>query len=134
MAVADLRARWATMRSVRENNTLQEFWHARPDSGDQWSHCPIAPLNVVFQNIAGITPAAPGFAHVHVRPQLGGIGALALTARTVRGPIRFVAAPVGDVTHVTLTLPPGCDGTLFLPDGAALPLAGGEPFTATLPA
>ena len=134
VAVADLRARWATMRSVRENNTLQEFWHARPDSGDQWSHCPVAPLNVVFQNIAGITPAAPGFAHVHVRPQLGGIGALALTARTVRGPIRFVAAPVGDVTHVTLTLPPGCDGTLFLPDGAALPLAGGEPFTATLPA
>jgi hypothetical protein len=33
--VADLRRRWATMASVKENNTLPEDWEARPDSGQQ---------------------------------------------------------------------------------------------------
>ena len=41
--VEDLLRRWATMDSVRLNNTLQEDWVARPDSGQQWSHCAVVP-------------------------------------------------------------------------------------------
>ena len=58
------------MASVQLNNTLQEDWHAPPDSGAQWSHCAVVPLYVLFQDIAGIRPTAPGFSRFQVRPSL----------------------------------------------------------------
>jgi hypothetical protein len=42
--VKDLRERWATMDSVKWNNTLQEGWKASQDSSSRWSHCAVAPL------------------------------------------------------------------------------------------
>ncbi len=58
----ELRHRWATMSSVIHNNTLQEIWDAPLDGLAQFSHCPLAPLNVLFENFLGIEPTAPGFA------------------------------------------------------------------------
>jgi len=116
----DLRQRWATMRSVIENNTLQEFWQARPDSTDEWSHCPVAPVYVLFMDVAGIRPLAPDFARAQIRPQLDGLERLSLTAHTVRGPIEFEAEMTNTPPHghrVTVSLPDGCEGELVLPDG-----------------
>ena len=67
----DFRNRWSRMASVELNNTLQENWIAAPDSGAQWSHCPVAPLFVLFMNVAGIQPIEPGFRRYVIRPQLG---------------------------------------------------------------
>ncbi len=69
--LSDLRTRWATMRSVIENNTLQEGWTAQPDSREQWSHCAVVPLYVLAQDIAGVRPTSPGYATCQIRPQLG---------------------------------------------------------------
>ena len=118
VVLAELRSRWATMESVLRNNTIQEFWRARPDSADQWSHCAVAPLLLLFGGIAGVEPLAPGFARCRVRPQLGDLGRLALTAHTVRGPIRFGAEPAGAGHDIMLKLPEGCAGELLLPAGA----------------
>ncbi|MGC9326501.1 MAG: alpha-L-rhamnosidase N-terminal domain-containing protein, partial [Candidatus Hinthialibacter sp.] len=82
--VNDLRSRWATMDSVILNNTLQENWTVAKDSGSQWSHCPVAPLFVLYMNLAGIRPLEPGFTRCEIRPQLAGLGDLTLTARTVQ--------------------------------------------------
>src|ERR1035437_9429861 len=68
--LTDLRQRWATMDSVRENNTLQEDWHARHDSDDQWSHCAVAPLYIAYQGLMGLMPLEPGFKRYELRPQL----------------------------------------------------------------
>ncbi len=124
LVLREFRERWATMASVVQNNTIQEFWEVRPDSADQWSHCAVTPIALLCTDIAGIRPAAPGFARCQVRPQLGDLAQLDLTAHTVRGPIRFVAQQVGGLHHITVTLPPGCGGELLLPAGAApgLPL------------
>lgn len=112
-----LRERWAAMPSVRLNNTLQEDWTARPDSGSQWSHCAVAPLYCVFMNVAGIQPLEPGFRRCEIRPQLGDLGDLDLTAHTVRGPIQFHSqGPLGR-RELTLTLPSGCECELVLPAG-----------------
>jgi len=130
VVLKDFRERWATMASVVQNNTIQEFWDVRPDTGDQWSHCAVAPIYLLFTDIAGIRPTAPGFARCQVRPQLGDLGHLDLTAHTVRGPIRFIAELVGDQHHGSLTLPPDCTGELLLPAGAGTdlpPLAGDHP-------
>jgi len=109
------RERWATMPSVQLNNTLQEDWTAQPDSGAQWSHCAVAPLYVFFMSVAGLTPLAPGFSRVEIRPQPGDLEALELTAHTVRGPIMFrMQGPLG-ARRVTLTLPNDCSGELVVP-------------------
>ena len=112
--VSDLRTRWAPMTSVIENNTLQEDWDARHDSGQQWSHCAVAPLYLTYHGLAGLRPLEPGFTRVELRPQLADLEQLEFTAHTVRGPIGFSArGKVGD-RELSLDLPPACAGELLL--------------------
>ncbi len=113
--VQDLRQRWATMDSVRLNNTLQEDWTAVPDSGQQWSHCAVVPLYVAFMSLAGIRPLEPAFQRVEVRPQLASLPDLDLRAHTVRGPIQFTASGASGNRELTLAFPPGCEAELVLP-------------------
>jgi alpha-L-rhamnosidase len=118
----EFRGVWARMPSVVLNNTLQECWTVRPDSKDEWSHCPVSPVFVLFMDIAGIRPTAPGFARCQVRPQLADLGNLDLTAHTVRGPIRFIAEAQAKGHCVSLSLPVGCEGELLLPKVAGIDL------------
>ena len=111
----ELRERWAALPSVRLNNTTPEDWAVRPDSSDQWSHCAVGPLFVLFMDLAGIRPAAPGFERVVVRPQLGDLPLVELTCHTPRGPIGFRAEPQEEGHHVRVTLPAECPGELLLP-------------------
>lgn len=108
----DLRNRWATMSSVMANNTLQEGWTATTDGWYQWSHCPLAPLYVLHQDVAGIRPTAPGFSRMQVRPQLGNLPDLELSSFTPQGAIHFRARKQGNGHQLRLTLPPGCEGEL----------------------
>jgi hypothetical protein len=123
VVVSEFRRRWATLPSVALNNTLQEDWVAPPDSTWQWSHCAVAPLYVLFMDIAGIRPTAPGFACFQVRPQLGDLADLDLTYYTIRGPIQFVAAKRSEGRRISVTVPKGCEAELLLPPGAATSLA-----------
>jgi alpha-L-rhamnosidase len=111
----DLRTRWIAMRSVRENNTLQEDWNARTDSTAEWSHCPLAPLFVTFMDLAGIRPLTPGFEKCRICPQLGDLPDLDLTAWTPRGPIEFSANAEGAGHRVRVSLPENCEGELVVP-------------------
>ena len=110
VVIEDLRRRWAVMPSVVLNNTLQEDWTVRSDSSSQWSHCALAPLFVLFMDIAGIRPTAPGFSRCQIRPQLGDLGQLSLTAQTVRGPIQFDAQAERGGHQIRVSLPAGCAG------------------------
>ncbi len=113
--VRELRTKWATMASVIHNNALQENWDARLDSDAQFSHCPLAPLIMLYQCIAGIRPTAPGFAKVEIRPLLADLGDLRLVAHTPRGPITFTARKTTDGHDVAIQLPADCQATLVLP-------------------
>jgi hypothetical protein len=110
----DLRSRWATMDSVKLNNTLQEDWRALPDSGAQWSHCAVAPLYVTYMSLAGLRPLQPGFKRVEIRPQLANLDQLELAAYTVLGPIRFSAEGAVGNRSLSVELPAGCEGELVL--------------------
>lgn len=109
------RERWATMPSVRLNNTIQEDWVAAPDSGSQWSHCAVAPLYCTFMNVAGIQPLAPGFRRCEIRPRLGDLESLELTAHTMRGPLLFRCQGLIGARKLSLKLPEECEGELVLP-------------------
>ncbi len=112
--VKDLRERWATLDSVRLNNTLQENWHVKPDSNSEWSHCPVIPLYIPTMSLAGIKPLAPGFGRCEIRPQLADLDLLELTANTVRGPIEFSGRGKLGSRDLTISLPPGCGGELVV--------------------
>jgi hypothetical protein len=112
--VSDLRGRWAAMDSVRLNNTLQEDWKIQPDSGQQWSHCPVAPVYIAYMSLAGIRPLVPGFGRVEIRPQLADLKDLDLTAHTVKGPIRFEARGKIGAREIALVLPETCEGEIVL--------------------
>jgi len=122
VAVDDFRHRWATMRSVIENNTLQEDWNAPTDSRAQWSHCAVVPLYVLFQDIAGIRPTEPGFTRYQVRPQLANLGGLDVTAFTAIGPVRLAADRDGLAHRVQLTVPARGEGELLVPANVELRL------------
>ena len=122
VVLRDFRTRWATMRSVVENNTLQEVWHAQTDSTSQWSHCPLAPLFVLHQDIVGLRPLAPGFSRLQLRPQLGDLPDLETVSHTPRGPVEFKARRFAATHHISVTLPPDCEAELLLPAGVEVPL------------
>jgi hypothetical protein len=112
----DLRGRWAAMDSVRLNNTLQEDWQAKPDSGQQWSHCAVAPLYIAYMGLAGIRPLEPGFKRVEIRPQPEDLSQLELVARTVSGPLLFRSLGNRGNRELTMDLPKGCEGEIVLPE------------------
>ncbi len=118
----DLRQRWATMDSVLLNNTLQEDWAAKPDSGQQWSHCAVVPLYIAYMGLAGLRPLEPGFGRVEVRPQPADLSQLELVARTVRGPLLFRSLGNRGNRELTLELPEACGGELVLDEREAVEL------------
>jgi hypothetical protein len=122
VVLAEFRQRWAKMKSVVLNNTLQEDWEAPADSTSQWSHCAVAPIYCLFMDVAGIRPTAPGFARCQIRPQLADLGDLTLTYPTPRGPIEFAANRGPGGHQLTLGIPGGCEAELVLPEGAATTL------------
>lgn len=124
----DFRGRWATMTSVRENNTLQEDWDARHDSGQQWSHCAVVPLYVAYHALMGLWPLSPGFERYQLRPQLGSLDRFRLTANTARGGITLVTEGGRGHRKLRLELPAGARGELVLPEAeqpSLPPLEGG---------
>src|SRR5215831_7066602 len=122
VVLRDLRTRWATMRAVIENNSLPEVWNHQPDRRDEFNYFQVTPLNILFMDIAGIRPLSPGFARCQIRPQLGDLGALELTAYTPQGPIHFEAEPERTGHRLSLRLPIGCEGELVLPAAVPCPL------------
>jgi alpha-L-rhamnosidase len=124
--VSDFRQRWATMASVRENNTLQEDWQARPDSSAQWSHCAVVPLYLAYHGLLGLKPLAPGFKRFELRPQLADLAQLDLAAFTVRGPLTLHSrGPLG-AREVELELPAGAAGELVVPEAESIDLPPSE--------
>jgi hypothetical protein len=112
--VDDLHSRWAPMNSVLLNNTLQEDWQSKPDSGNQWSHCPVAPLYILYMGIAGIIPTEPGFKACQIRPQPASLETIDLAARTIHGPILFSSKGKQRDRDMTLRVPSAIQATLLL--------------------
>lgn len=120
--VQDLRTRWATMPSVKENLVLQEDWVARHDSGQQWSHCAVVPLYITQMGLAGIRPLAPGFERWEIRPQLADLEQLELTVWTPHGPIEFACTGRRGMRELCLGIPRGGSGELVVPSEEELDL------------
>jgi hypothetical protein len=117
IVLRECRDRWATLPSVLLNNTVQETWIVRPDSTDEWSHCGVVPLQILFTDLLGLRPSEPGFLRYQVRPQLGDLGRLQVTAHTPLGAFEFSIEPVEGGHRLELTTPPSGAGEILLSSG-----------------
>jgi alpha-L-rhamnosidase len=113
----NLRTRWASMSSVKLNNTVQEFWKVTPDSGWQWSHSALAPLIILYQGLMGVRPLAPGYKKYEVRPLPCGETGFAATAHLPIGDVRVSMAPGNGKTELRIDTPDAGVGELVLGPG-----------------
>lgn len=125
----DLRTRWAAMNSVVLNHTIGEFWHSPADGRAQWSHCGVAPLNVLMMDLLGFRPVRPGFSEYRVEPRLGDVAGLDVTARSPAGALRVTA----DARRLVVTAPAGGRGALRC-DGREWALTPGQSLEIARPA
>jgi hypothetical protein len=109
----ELREIWATQPSVLQNNSLSEFFNPRPDTTDEWSHCPVSPVFHATLDFAGIRPLEPGFARAKVHPQLGDLEGLNLVCHTPKGEIRFDSVREEGGHRLTVDIPEGCQSILL---------------------
>ncbi|MDX2018679.1 MAG: alpha-L-rhamnosidase C-terminal domain-containing protein [Deltaproteobacteria bacterium] len=121
--VQELRSRWVNLQSVRENNTLSEHWVVHPDTREQWSHAPLAPLLAFPMVFAGIRPTSPGFATAEIAPQLAGLPSLRVGVHTPFGPLELQADGVAGHRGVAVSVPKGVEAVLVVSPHETLSLA-----------
>lgn len=114
VVLKDLQTKWASMASVRLNNTLQEDWICYPDSPSQWSHCAQTPLIMMHQGITGIKPITAGYKTFQIYPQLMDLRAVDITTNTVAGPIVFKSSGELGNRKLSLEIPVGTTAELIV--------------------
>jgi len=96
-------------------------------------HAMFAGVNAAFYTqFAGITPAAPGYASIAIAPQVpAGLGHVAASIDTVRGPVASEWTRAGCRFDLTVTVPANTTATVTLPTGKRIPVGSGtSKFTA----
>ncbi|MBK5263004.1 MAG: alpha-L-rhamnosidase N-terminal domain-containing protein [Peptostreptococcaceae bacterium] len=126
VVIDDFRNRWGSMKSVIENNTLQEDWVVKHDSGAQWSHCAVSPLIMIYHGILGIFPVKPGFEKCTITPQPGDLEELSMLAHTVKGTIQFEMTGKKFDRIITISIPNEMDCEIILDQREKIDLAIGS--------
>jgi alpha-L-rhamnosidase len=71
----------------------------------------------LYEYVAGIRPAGPGYAHVLIAPSPGPLEWARATFRSVRGPITSAWHQDGDVFRLDVEIPANVTATVVLPGG-----------------
>ncbi|PGH39608.1 MAG: alpha-L-rhamnosidase, partial [Candidatus Nephrothrix sp. EaCA] len=108
----DFKTRWFSMPSVKENNTIQEFWQTQHDSYGQWSHCAVAPLIILNQYMLGVLPKDPLGKEVVMAPQLSRLEALDCAVYMYGRGIRFELTSKKAIKTAYITVPKGIKAVL----------------------
>ncbi|MCB9914808.1 MAG: glycoside hydrolase [Planctomycetes bacterium] len=134
-ALQRLRERYAPMLAD-DATTLWERWDLDPRRSSYnhaWSG---APLSLCSEQVAGVTPLEPGYAHLRVRPRPGALQRASATVPTPHGPVHVafdrattpqrLEVELPDGTLAEVSLPPGDYARVTL-DGADVPPAASWP-------
>jgi alpha-L-rhamnosidase len=112
-----LLATWADLLKLHYTTWPESRGDTRSDT-HAWSAHPTADL---LRLVAGIGPAAPGYARVRIAPALGMLTRLDAAAATPQGTVRVRYRKVRGKLQARIVLPPGLSGS-FLWDGREYPL------------
>ncbi|MEI6140684.1 MAG: alpha-L-rhamnosidase C-terminal domain-containing protein [Mariniphaga sp.] len=87
---------------------------AKHDSGQQWSHCAVSPLIMIYHGILGILPLKPGFEKCTITPQPGDLEDLSVLAHTVKGTIQFEMTGKKFDRIISISIPTGMECEMIL--------------------
>jgi len=125
----DIMEHFFTMPSVSENNALQEYWQIFKGERCEMSHCPLAPLQMLYEVFLGIVSTAPAFRSFKVSPSMYSLcknTKAAFTVTTVSGNIDVLYENGG----ITLTFPETQTGEIQIGE-KTLPLQSGHRYLLT---
>jgi alpha-L-rhamnosidase len=111
---------WRKLLPLHFSTWPEQPGDTRSDS-HAWSAHPIYDLLTL---VAGIEPAAPGFATVRIAPHVGTLPALSATYPHPAGPITVHYSRRGEGLDADILLPPGLSGS-FVYNGKTVPLKPG---------
>jgi hypothetical protein len=77
--------------------------------------------------LLGLKPLEPGFKRFELRPQLGDLEDIDLTAFTIQGPVSLRSRGKAGERELVLQLPPGGHGELVLPQDEVVDLPAASP-------
>jgi len=106
---------WYNMLRVGATMTT-EAWDNKYKKNNGWSHAwSSSPAHILPRKLIGITPSAPGFERVSIRPQPSGLAWAKAKLPTIRGPIEagFDQQPHSFVLAVSL--PANMEADVYLP-------------------
>jgi len=117
----DLLQTWRDLLPLHFSTWPEAKLEDRSDS-HAWSAHPTADLLAI---VAGVQPAAPGYARVRIAPHLGDLESLTATAQTPSGPVtvRYTQTKTGLTAEIDL--PSGLPGNFFW-KGKSYPLKTGK--------
>jgi alpha-L-rhamnosidase len=128
--------------SIRHGaTTIWERWDGWTEDGgfqtpmmNSFNHYSLGSIGRwLYEHVAGIRPAAPGYARVVVAPEPGELEWARATYRSPRGPIGSARRRAGDEFELTVEIPPNVTATVVLPDGRGFEVgSGNHAFTASM--
>jgi alpha-L-rhamnosidase len=95
---------------------MNSFNHYSLGSVAQW----------LYEYVAGIRPARPGYEHVLIAPEPGPLEWARATYRSVRGPITSAWRQDGDVFRLDVEIPANVTATVILPGGERCDVGSGR--------
>lgn len=113
LALDRMKKRYATMVNHPKFNTLWEVWNGLSEGtiNHGWN----APNTVLSQNIAGISPVAPGWSTFEVLPRLGGLSEVTQIVPSVKGRIYVTHNLTDKAYNLYLHSPEGTTGIVGIP-------------------
>jgi alpha-L-rhamnosidase len=105
---------------IRSGSTITlEAWDMKYKPNSDWNHAwGAAPANIISRNLWGITPSAPGYSEVQVKPLPGKLISSRIKVPTIKGPvIAEYKALAGKQSGFSVELPSGMKGKFILPPG-----------------
>jgi hypothetical protein len=105
-------ARWKTMLDMGTSTWWETPGRPRSEC-HAWS---AAPTHVLMQQILGVRPTLPGFARVQIRPFTAQLDWAKGTVPTPKGDIQVSWKRLPEF-ELQVTLPPGIEADIVLPDG-----------------
>ncbi|MFC3198875.1 alpha-L-rhamnosidase C-terminal domain-containing protein [Parapedobacter deserti] len=106
---------WYNMLRVGATMTT-EAWDNKYKGNNGWSHAwSASPAHILPRKVIGITPSAPGFKRVAIKPQPSGLKWAKAKLPTIRGPIEAVFDVQQRAFSLTVSLPANVIADVYLP-------------------
>jgi alpha-L-rhamnosidase len=95
---------------------MNSFNHYSLGSVGQW----------LYEHVAGIRAATPGYGHVVIAPEPGGLEWARAEYRSVRGPISSAWRRQGETLTLEVEIPPNVTATVIVPGGEPVEVGAGR--------